>query len=95
MAQHAPTLLECRDWVMEHCTNLLKATANDHKNYLIAIDSTRIFVNALDAPLTATLPLLENLDALTRSFETETNTNAVVSIFVFGLHSLTFITIID
>jgi hypothetical protein len=84
MAQHAPTLLECRDWVMEHCTNLLKTATNDQKNYLVAIDSTRIFVNALDAPLTATLPLLENLDALTQSFETETNANVVVSLFMGG-----------
>ncbi|ORZ14221.1 hypothetical protein BCR42DRAFT_418306 [Absidia repens] len=78
MAQHAPTLLECRDWVMEHCTNLLKTTVTDHNDYLVAIDSTRIFVNALDAPLTVTLPLRQNLDALTASFQTETDTDTVV-----------------
>ncbi|KAI8093537.1 uncharacterized protein BX664DRAFT_109567 [Halteromyces radiatus] len=78
MAQHSPTLLECHEWVMEHCSNLLNTTSDDPSDCLIAIDSTRIFINALQAPITVTLPLQKKLDKLTQVLQTNTNIAAVV-----------------
>jgi hypothetical protein len=92
MARHTPTLLECHEWVLEHCNNLLNdsvttattTTSDDEEEQavvdrrlddcLMAIESTRIFVNALDSPLTLTLPWIQQLDALTLTVQTRATT---------------------
>lgn len=97
MARHTPTLLECHEWVLEHCTNLLNdsvtttTTTGDEEQVvvdqrledcLMAIESTRIFVNALDSPLTLTRQWIQQLDALTLTLQRATTLTNTIGIVV-------------
>ncbi|KAF7731657.1 Signal-induced proliferation-associated 1-like protein 2 [Apophysomyces ossiformis] len=75
---HPPTVGECSEWVTEHCATLLASIATTpyhviQQDVSIALDSTRILINALDAPTIEVARLSQQLSKLRAIFEGNTD----------------------
>ncbi|KAI9033612.1 hypothetical protein CLU79DRAFT_724566 [Phycomyces nitens] len=70
-----PTVRECYEWINEHCASLLNSKVIGEKDLLMVLDSARILISALDAPISQKTALQRGLQKLRQQQEGENDAN--------------------